>query len=53
MMELGWKRIKVLWDEFRESKQVRHGWWWLVSEPEPPWWFLHYELGLDEGDGGR
>ena len=38
--------IKFLWDEWRITKQVREGMWWLVSEPDPPAWFLRYELGF-------
>lgn len=38
--------IKLLWDEWRISKQVSEGMWWLVSEPDPPVWFIQRELGL-------
>jgi len=42
------RRIKLLWDEYRLSKQVKYGYWWLISEPDPPGWFLRYELGINE-----
>jgi len=37
--------IKALWDEYRITKQVTEGMWWLVSEPDPPAWFLRREMG--------
>jgi len=42
------KRIKKLWDEYRLTKQLKFGFWWLISEPEPPVWFIRYELGINE-----
>lgn len=39
------KRIKILWDEYREAKQFSEGHWWLIAEPDPPAWFIKYELG--------
>ena len=35
---------KELWDEFRLTKQVSEGLWWLISEPDVPGWFLVREL---------
>ncbi len=47
-----WKRKlgKFLWDEYRETKLVRQGSWWLVEEPDPPDWFWRSELGWDTRD---
>jgi hypothetical protein len=39
-------KIKELWDEYRETKQVSEGKWWLIEEPFPPRWFIKKELGL-------
>ena len=39
-------KIKLLWDEWRITKQISEGMWWLVSEPDPPAWFIQRELGL-------
>ena len=40
----GWK-VKWLWDEWRLTKQVTCGAWWLITEPDPPLWFRKGELG--------
>lgn len=45
------KTIKKLWDEYRITKQAKRGWWWLVTEPEPPGWFIRYELGINGKKG--
>lgn len=37
--------IKFLWDEYRITKQSSEGRWWLISEPDPPAWFIFGELG--------
>lgn len=39
-------QIKFLWDEYRMAKQVSEGMWWLVTEPDPPDWFLNIELEI-------
>jgi len=39
------KKIKNLWDEWRVTKQVTNGEWWLMTEPDPPLWFSKGELG--------
>ena len=36
---------KILWDEYRETKQFTEGAWWLITEPDPPAWFVVRELG--------
>jgi len=51
MIRFEWRTVKILWDEYRVTKQIRVGWWWLLTEPDPPGWFMRYELGLDEKDG--
>jgi hypothetical protein len=40
------KRIKLLWDEYRFTKQFSEGQWWLITMPDPPAWFLRNELDL-------
>ena len=40
------QKIKMLWDEYRITKQCSEGLWWLMTEPDPPAWFLIKELEL-------
>lgn len=44
-------KVKELWDEYRFSRQLSFGEWWLLLEPEPPGWFLRFELEMFSVDG--
>lgn len=35
---------KLLWDEYRLTKQISEGMWWLITEPYVPEWFMVREL---------